>query len=51
MNATYVARLDGRKPLSESEMLIATDADGSLELKALTALRARIMITPERNAR
>ena len=47
MNATYVALLDGRKTLSEPEMLIATDADGSLELKALTALRARIMITRE----
>ena len=51
MNATYVARLDGRMPLSVDEMRIATDADGYLELKELTILRSRIMITPERIAR
>ena len=45
MNETYVAKLDGRKTLSEYEMRIATDADGYLELKALTVLRSRIMIT------
>lgn len=47
MHANYVAKLDGRKTLSEAEMQIATDADGYLELKALTVLRSRIMITLE----